>query len=279
MTSDAESTTAAIDLRPGEAVYLFAIAGTDDLGTGAPSVTGFSGEPAVCLSCGPWTAVVDRVDAQAWTGEEAESNFQSLEWIGPRAVRHEEVAESLMQVAPVYPAPFGTLFSSAGELVDRVSDRADVLRTFFDQVDGCREWAVHGHLDRSTAQEALAGPADDEGEPPGTAYLKQRRRKQAARSDVETWLDGVADRLAERVTDLPAQLEALDPSPRPEEAGEPVLQWAVLCPKSQETALAALLRSANEDYADRGLRFRLQGPWPPYRFRPEDDGPTPPTGN
>lgn len=261
----------------GQALYLFALADArpGDLDV---SVAGLDEEtPVRVVPCGDWTAVVDTVDRAAWTGEEAEANMQSLAWVGPRAVRHEEVVEAVMDAAPVFPARFGTLFSSVDELQSRIDARAGALAEYFDLVAGREEWSVKGMLDREAAQEALAdeGTESDE-DSPGAAYLRQRKRVQEARADVESWLDDVAAELHDRLRDAAAAVQVLDPTPRPNDAGEAVLHVALLAGDDATSAVRAVLRRANDTYRDRGLTLELSGPWPPYNFRPVDDDWSPP---
>jgi len=268
-----------IDLQPSEALYFFALAGPSAGSEFPDSLEGFEGSPVRYIPCGEWTAVVDIVERSDWAGEDAEDNLQSIEWVGPRAVRHEDVIEAVMDAAPVFPARFGTLFSSADELVRRISPHRSALQAYFERVTGCREWTLRGHLDRETAQEALAGPGQDaDGGGPGTAYLQKQKRVQDARDDLEDWLERVADRLDERLGAVSDETEVREPPPRSEEAGEPVLERALLVPRDQEDALHAILRTLNDGLSHRGLHLALKGPWPPYTFRPaEEDRPSTPT--
>ena len=57
-------------------------------------------------------AVMSRVDLADFIGPEGETNLQDIEWIGPRAYRHQAVIEKAMGKSPVLPARFGTLYVS-----------------------------------------------------------------------------------------------------------------------------------------------------------------------
>jgi hypothetical protein len=271
------STSSDIELRAGEAIYFFALAGAPSLPEIDGAVEGLTDAPVRCIACGDRTAVVDRVDRADWAGEDAEENLQSIEWVGPRAVRHEEVIEAVMEKAPVFPARFGTLFSSVEQLVRRIASRQDALQAYFERIAGCREWTLRGHLEREVAQEALADSDDGSETRPGTAYLKKQKRVQDARGDVEAWLDEVAARLDRRLASSAKEIEPQEPPPRSSEAGEPVLERALLVPVDHEDALRTTLREENDRLADRGLQLALNGPWPPYSFRPaEEDRPSTP---
>jgi hypothetical protein len=94
---------------------------------------------------------------------------------------------------------------------------------------------------------------------------------------VEAWLDEVAARLDRRLASSAKEIEPQEPPPRSSEAGEPVLERALLVPVDHEDALRTTLREENDRLADRGLQLALNGPWPPYSFRPaEEDRPSTP---
>jgi uncharacterized protein YggL (DUF469 family) len=223
-------------------------------------------------------AVVDVVERGAWAGEEAEANMQSLAWIGPRATRHEEVVEHASEGGPVYPARFGTLFSTVERLRAAAETHAEALDAFFDRVTGANEWALKGFLNRQAAADQLAQEAtasDDASneasdDKPGTAYLKQRQQAQQARQEVDAWLEDVAAALQDDLAAVAADLRVLDPKRAIQaDTDDPMaLNWALLVATDDETALRRCVEQAREAYAAHGLSFRLTGPWPPYNFRP-----------
>src|ERR1035437_9969885 len=56
-------------------------------------------------------AVVSEVAREDFCGPAAELPSLQLDWVAPRAVRHEAVMEEVMAYSPILPLPFGTLFS------------------------------------------------------------------------------------------------------------------------------------------------------------------------
>ena len=61
-------------------------------------------------------AVVSYVQMSEFVGEEAELRLQDIEWVAPRAVKHQCAIEKILEVSPVLPAQFGVLFSSRDNL-------------------------------------------------------------------------------------------------------------------------------------------------------------------
>jgi hypothetical protein len=230
-------------------------------------------------------AVVDRVPTEAWAGPAAQDHMASLDWVGPRAVLHEEVIEAVRDAGPVYPAHFGTLYAHADRLRAAVAAHRDALDRFFARVEGTDEWAVKMLLDRdaAAAHRADASATDASATDAsataasGTEYLQRRKDAQEARASVDAWVQGRAEALE---ADLRARAEAVrtqDPQQSVQApADAPVVRsWAVLATHDAQAALQACVQAANETHADAGLHVRLTGPWPPYSFRPriEDDSP------
>lgn len=255
-------------IRDDQALYLYAVT------SGAPGAVegpGIEDRAVHRLHPGPFGAVVSVVDRADWAGEDETDKMEDLSWVAPRAYRHEQVVEAVMEAEePVYPARFGTLFSGVDRLRSGLDAHHDALRSYFDAVDGAEEWAVKGLLDRERAAAHVAeaaAPADES----GTAYLQRRKRVQDAQADLDDWLDDVAEALR---SPLAAQARDTRVLPVRGNAGrddEVAFNWAFLVPRSDEEAFRAAVNRQSEKHEPHGLTLDLTGPWPPYNFRPALD--------
>lgn len=259
----------ALSVDDDEALYFFCLVHTPPWPFAHDGLSG-RGVKTVGVADG-LTAVVDVVERDAWAGPQAEANMQSLEWVGARAALHEEVVEAAMAQGPVYPARFGTLYSSAQRLAETVDQHHEAIGTFMAYIDGADEWALKVFIDRDQAASSRAAAASDEKPTSGTAYLKQKQREQQARDAVDTWLQTVSDTLYTRLHDgIVRDVEVLDPNravlASPDETI--ALNWALLVPEEKQAALREHMRQFEARYTDAGLSFRLTGPWPAYTFRP-----------
>lgn len=246
-----------------DALYLYALTNAEHVHVPSSGV----GEGIVVMPCDSWTAVVDTVPADTWAGAQAEDNLRELAWVAPRACTHEEVVEAIMKQGPVYPARFGTLFSSADQLQHTVQKHRDALTTFFGEVNGAEEWSVKGYLDREQAAAAQMEDLQTDALS-GTAYLQRRKQAQDADTAVDAWLDTVADRLA---STLKAQTRALALRPattRATPSQTPVVHWATLVPTTERAAFLRQVDALHSQYHAQGLHLEPSGPWPPYTFRP-----------
>src|ERR1019366_7794293 len=114
-------------------------------------------------------------------GPEAERHMQQLDWVAPRAVRHEAVIEEVMASSPVLPVPFGTLFSSPEALSEFVEQHRGTMTAFLRRVADHGEWSVKGLFDRKQAQKSLTSErmAAQQNQlsamPPGMRHFAEQR--------------------------------------------------------------------------------------------------------
>lgn len=232
-------------------------------GAGPLQVTGFRDLAAV------WSPVRLR----DFCGPEAAGRLQDLNWIGPRAIRHQEVVAGVMRHSPVLPARFGTIFSSVANLENVLQQRHDAINRLLTRLVDREEWAVHGWLDRPAAKEWLFSrqlareAAFFQGLTPGKRYFEEQRRRGACDRTLCRWLEEVRRELASHLLEL---AEAREGRLSRQASGdrEMVCSWAILLPVSAVKAFQAWLQDVNRRYADRGLSLSCTGPWPPYSFCP-----------
>jgi hypothetical protein len=209
-------------------------------------------------------------------GPEGEANLQNLEWLGPRACRHQAAIDQVMQTAPVLPARFGSLFSSLEHLEVFLSANAPGIRRFLEHTAGRDEWAVKGYVGRTRAEaRMLARLQSAEGEPggssPGAAYLREQRLQIKAKRALVGWIEEASDGLMKKLDVLAVEScqRRLLLQAEPESESEMVLNWAFLVPRPALGDFRAMVAQADGQCRPDGLRFELSGPWPPYSFFPE----------
>lgn len=260
---------------PSEALYVY---GFTWAGAGSrPSATGVSGAADVRMQeSGDIAAICSPVQVDEFLGTHGADAGQDLEWVAPRALRHEQVIEEVMQSAPVLPVTFGVLFSSPGALLESIRAHQQEITGFLRYVRDKEEWAVkayasppriRAHLERTPEfRERLGHPPDA----PGARYFHQRRLQR----ELDGRINEEAGRLAERVRDALAPLaverRSLRLSSR-EVTGRQddlVLHSAFLMPSSEVAPFTDRVRDLAAEYGPQGLTVEATGPWPPYAFSP-----------
>jgi hypothetical protein len=223
---------------------------------------------------GQLAAIVSEVDLHNWTGTEAERCLQDINWLGPRVCRHEAVIGRMMSLSPVFPARFGTIFSSLTQLEEWVSARSELIEGFLDYIQDKREWAVKGLIDRELAKKAISETHTaslDTSQKSGMNYLQRKQWMSQIDRELNGWLnltaDNIAESLAAKSSDM-RTLRLLSPQLSGRER-EMVWNWAFLVPDPQFDEFHQILENCNRELLTRGLELELTGPWAAYNFCPE----------
>jgi len=246
-----------------EALYLYCFT---QPGLAAPTSPGVDeARPVKIHVCGGLAAVVSRVAVQDFTGELGESHLQDIAWLGPRACRHAAVVEQAMAAGPVYPLPFGTLFSGPAALDQAIEQGAADIAAVLRQVAGCQEWSVEGTLDRRQTVDCLLDEGLQSGrlslpEGAGRRHLEEQKLRRALALEIDDWLD-------RRMEAIQQELAALSRAHRPRRLlDDKILHWAYLVPTGQTDDFSVAVNAVASRHQAFGLRLRLTGPWPPYTF-------------
>jgi hypothetical protein len=224
---------------------------------------------------GSVAAIVSQVSRSEFCGPAGDKNLEDLDWLAPRACRHQAVLDQVMRLGPVLPTRFGTLFSSPASLESFLRKHEAAIAGFLQRMDARQEWALKGFLDPARAEGAWLsrralehpGPSDAS---PGLAYLHQQRLRLQARQAVDDRLAQAADGLLNELHPLaseivPRRILARETA----DAGrEMVLNWALLLPAAAAAEFRGRIERANARYNPGGLAIEVSGPWPPYSFCP-----------
>lgn len=242
----------------------------------APSVNGQG--RVTSLQLGELVAVTSDVELVEFTGPQAEAHLSDLSWVGPRAVRHEQVIEEIQRRSPVFPVRFGSLFSSRDILLEAMRQHHDDILAFLDRTDGQEEWAVKGYLDRSSAteavtREAMAAEEDQRALSPGKRFLERQRLSSQAGRRLSDWVQAAREQLRRRLQEIATSLveRPAGAGVAAEHPGELVLNTAVLVARHRVSSLLSAVEALNAEWGARGLTLQCTGPLPPYSFTPALD--------
>ncbi|HEX5493019.1 MAG TPA: GvpL/GvpF family gas vesicle protein, partial [Mycobacteriales bacterium] len=132
------------------------------------------------------------------------------------------------------------------------------------RLDGAAEWGVRAYL---TGYPGAGRPNDGPKAPGATGieWMLHRRdaatARQAARQARELAAQDVHEVLTRHAREC-----AVRPRPRGDADGVPVLEGAYLFDRGDEARLRADAGALARRHAEKGLRFQVTGPWPPYHF-------------
>ena len=258
--------------RGDEGIYLFCFARREVLsGIAGPGIDEQS--PVSLGAFREVVAVLSRAPLGAFCGPSGEAHLRDLAWVGPRACRHEEVIERAMRCSPVFPARFGTLFSSVERLERLIEAHYDTVSGFLDSMIDKEEWGVKGLLCEAEAERHLLAPPSALPPSPGARYLLERGRRAEADRRLRSWVEAVGASVAEDLQGRAVACRGLRAVPRDVSGRDAHVAFnlAFLLLRSAREAFRLRVEQLSAEHASRGLTLELSGPWPPYSFCPSLD--------
>lgn len=199
-------------------------------------------------------------------------NLSDMQWLTPRAVRHQEVNAALASaIDPLAPLSFGTVFRDRAGVQRMLRERAAEVEPRLQALRGKAEWIAAVRRDKARALGSLESESSalralrDEAAaaPAGRAYLMTRRLDETKRQELRA-----AD--ARAVEAVVAALEgtgaALFREALVEDAGGLIARYSVLLGRDDGGKLERAKSELARVWAARGYSIELTGPWPAYRF-------------
>lgn len=218
-------------------------------------------------------AVTSTVPVEDYCGPAAEERMRDVSWIGPRAYKHEQLIERIMQESPVLPVHLGTLFSSESAVREFLRLHYFEISNFLDRVSGKEEWSVRVLLDPTAAKQRFASHRDAQSlnspvSSPGACYLQLRQRQVSTENELTNWLAGTTQEIRSRIGEFTVDfhLRPLLHSDDPRSGKHILLTWAFLVPKNVLREFHECIHEINTKVHPYGLDLEAVGPWPPYSF-------------
>ena len=256
-------------------VYVYAIARA-----ASPAPAGLRGLDDAAVRAvreGELAAFVSDVPEAEFGEGPLNKNLADMDWVTPRAVRHQEVNASLAdRCDPLVPLAFGAVFRDAAGVTRMLRDRAADIGPRFEMLKGRAEWIGVVRRDREAAAAAVesgsetlrALRAEVAAAPPGRGYLVAKRLDETQRQEL-------------RATDANAIVAAVESferaglrlfrEPLVEDAGGGMLaRYSLLAPRGAGRAMEDLRTTFDRAWRPRGYTMELSGPWPAYRFSTVD---------
>lgn len=254
----------------GEGVYLFCFARPAAL----PTIDGIC-LPEGCHLFG-WVfkdilAVLGKVRLEDFCGPSAEAHLQDINWIAPRAGRHEDVIERVMRRSPVLPARFGTIFSALENLGLLVEIHYEKISHFLGYVAGKEEWAIKGLVALEKVEDRLLRHKLSTLPPsPGMRYLLEQRMRAEVGKEIKSWVKTVSESISQELEKYAVEYRSRKILPR-EASGRELdmaFNWAFLVTIGAWEDFSNRVKYLQDTYYQEGLSLEISGPWPPYSFCP-----------
>lgn len=253
----------------GENRYVYCLVDTTDVSTLDVDVDGVAGNALSLVEHDGIGVVVHECESLYDSDDEA----QIKRWL----VAHQGVVDAVSDVfGTPLPVRFDTIIEGDdGAVRAWLSSQAETVRAQLETLRGCWEYRIELLWDDEPYREEVA--ATDE-----TLQDLERRKADSSAGKAFMIEKQYSNRLRERIHEREAELRALleeqvlpvvvDDTVQDGNAKESddeyrsVVRRSVLADETEETALGERLDTVA---AERGVKVRFTGPWPPYTFAPE----------
>lgn len=221
-------------------------------------------------------ALVSEVDLKEFGESELAQNLKDLKWVTEKIWAHEKVLEKAMESRTVIPMKFGAIFLSEERLEKTLADSYEAFKDLLEKLDGHSEWGVkiygdseglRAHVEKTSARVQLAQAKMAEN-PPGIAYLQQRKLEGALREEVDLEKGKRLQEIFNRFSAHAAQakLGALTPRELTAKEGPMIFHGIFLIAEKKVKRFAGEVEKLTMEMSDLGWKFQQVGPFPPYSF-------------
>lgn len=253
---------------PPDALALVCIARRDDASGLEPAG---ALEGARLVHVGPLTAVALPAREADFTGPEGERNLADVEWLAPRAARHESLIHAARAAcggpdAGLIPVRFGALFRDELSLAHSLLARSETLLRTIDHLAGRDEWSLRVLASREPSSGRVGVTARD-----GASYLRQRSAAHASRQGADAAQREHAAAVLDQALRGVADRRPARRGHKTTEGLEVLAAAAALVEHADARAWAQHAEAQAAAASHAGLTLTVSGPWPPYSFCPPAD--------
>ena len=250
-------------------IYVYAVLPEPVVG----ALSGIDARPVRWIAEGTLAAAVSEVPSDEFEEQPLNEHVRDMDWLGPRAVAHQEVNDRLHAAADAsVPLAFGTVFRDDERVRQLLRDQASVLVERLAAVRGCAEWVVALHLLGTPDAEYLSRASAPiqalrsqiESSSPGRAHLLRRRLAELERDESRRLAGEAAEQVLSALRQTAA---AVYSEPLPTDTLErPLLRASLLVRREAEPGFLDEVERLRLQWPEPVYRLLLTGPWPPYRF-------------
>jgi len=252
-------------------VYVYAIARAGSAEPGG--LRGLDDGSVRAIRDGDLVAFVSDVPESQFAEAPLNAHLADMEWLTPRAVRHQEVNAALAAASdPLVPLAFGAVFRDAAGVTRMLRDRGPEIGPRFAMLRGKAEWIAVVRRDMVKAVAAVGSgsealralKAEIAAAPPGRGYLIAKQLDETQRQELRVTDAGAIAAAAEAFERAGTRLFR---EPLVEDAGGGMLaRFSVLAGRASAPALERIAAAFGTAWGPRGYALELSGPWPAYRF-------------
>ncbi|HEY4347817.1 MAG TPA: GvpL/GvpF family gas vesicle protein [Gaiellaceae bacterium] len=257
-------------------IYVYGVAPVDSVDQLPRSVPGLDPRfPVEVVRSGALAALVSQVEHDELERSVADAERGDLLRLEPLVRAHENVLSLAQGVGVVLPFRFGIVVRGHAEVLDLVEKRGADLAAQLERLRDVREWGVKALIATEPLEASVIAGAphlvelsNSASDGTGHGFFARKRLEREVEALMREEAAELATTVHTRVATY-ARQSALNP-PQPRELSgyrdEMILNGVYLVERRAEAALDSAVRALRSEFAERGLRLELTGPWPPFNF-------------
>jgi len=226
-------------------------------------------------------ALVSPVPAHEYSEEPMEQRLQNLEWLTPRAKRHEEIIRYAMKTHPVIPTRFGTIYVSDERVLEVLCNHYGEFCSHLNFISDKEEWGIKVYAEKNAGRRAIESSNKTISQldklissttSPGQAYLLRKKREDLYRQQSIDFLNNISDTIYQQILSwsIEGRRNKLLSRSSTGKESDMILNAAFLLNKQDVEAFIEKVDALAEQYNDDAF-FAISGPWPCYNFCPNFD--------
>jgi hypothetical protein len=230
--------------------------------------------PVTAYTDGDLLVLASPVPVDEFDAPVLERNLCDEAWLREHGVAHQYVVGALAECYTVLPLRFCTLYRDLHDIRAMLETHKAILTSALDRLTGAQEWNLKLSVDRALLHAWSVEYSNDLAivraqiphAPASTAILLRQKLERAAgaagQREANICLQVSHQQLA--ACSRAAVLDDIQPTQG--QAAEIILNSAYLVAEEQFEQFRGALAVVQERYSQRGFRYELTGPWPPYHF-------------
>lgn len=205
-----------------------------------------------------------------------DKNFQNMHWLEKKALLHENILEQIMDIYPIIPMRFCTIYNSDDRIREVLEEHYEKFLTILRFLEDKEEWGVKIFCDAGVLEKEVVKSSDKvrkieteiAGNSSGKAFFLKKKLAGLIKEEVEARSFAYADECYTRLARIAENscLNKLLDKEVTGNAGEMLLNSAYLVTRGKVEEFRQEVALLEQEYGPSGLEFAVTGPWPPYHF-------------
>jgi hypothetical protein len=255
-------------------IYLYGIIPeTEDI----PSFKGLDDvHDAYSLSLGGIKAIVCDLDEAEYNEEKLEEKVNDIEWLHEKAFHHHETLAALNKGSSVIPMKFCTIYQSEESLKEKIEPRKKAIINLLSWLNHKEEWNLKIYCDDEKWEKSFKDhnliieekKAKIEQLSPGKQFFAKKKLDKWIKEEMDNKKDSFCYDIYNELDSIAIESTVKKNWSKDVTGKQEDMSWNSVYLLSSEHVdkLATYLEQWKEEWEEKGWKFEVTGPWPPYHF-------------